>query len=256
MHKSTLKQYIVEFATLAAIISFPVQADIWTNTQQSISPHSLSTTATLLNNGNVLVVDGYAENNNAELYNPSNETWTTSGTRIITRRDHRAILLKNGKVLLIGGSALRYKYPELISEIYNPATRTWNISGVMNSGCMECTAILLKNGKVLVMGGADDERADSSNAEIYDPATETWTITSPMSKARRNPIAVLLKNGKVLVMGGYYNYYGRAGYTDLAEMYNPITSTWTVMLKQPPTLEAHTATLLENGKVLFSKHQV
>jgi N-acetylneuraminic acid mutarotase len=61
-------------------------------------------TATLLKTGEVLVA-GYGPKNyqTCELYNPSKGTWTLTGDLNFGRWRHQAVLLENGKVLVVGG---------------------------------------------------------------------------------------------------------------------------------------------------------
>jgi Kelch motif len=69
-------------------------------------------TATLLQNGEVLVAGGtdYNENcwNTAELYNPSTGQWTLTGSMIEPRCLHSATLLSNGEVLVSGDDSVRH----------------------------------------------------------------------------------------------------------------------------------------------------
>lgn len=63
-------------------------------------------TASLLNNGKVLVTCGAADTlgiNSTELYDPSKELWTNAGHLIFGRMWHAASILNNGNVLVIGG---------------------------------------------------------------------------------------------------------------------------------------------------------
>jgi len=55
-----------------------------------------------------------------------------------------------------------------------------------------------------------------------------------------------LPNGKVLVAGGY----GLTGITNSAELYDPVSGTWTVAASLPLKIYDHTATLLPSGMVL------
>jgi hypothetical protein len=41
----------------------------------------------------------------AEIFNPTNETWTSVGLKTTNRSSHTATLLSNGKVLVAGGDA-------------------------------------------------------------------------------------------------------------------------------------------------------
>jgi N-acetylneuraminic acid mutarotase len=63
-------------------------------------------TASVLQNGKVLVSGGYNENgylDSAELYDPSTGLWTATGQMSTTRKGHTASVLSNGKVLVSGG---------------------------------------------------------------------------------------------------------------------------------------------------------
>ena len=62
--------------------------------------------ATLLNNGKVLILGGRQAHNSlssAELYDPVSGAWTATGSLATGRRIHTATLLPNGKVLVVGG---------------------------------------------------------------------------------------------------------------------------------------------------------
>src|ERR1043166_4002772 len=60
-------------------------------------------TATLLQNGKVLVTGGGIPTSSAELYDPDSGTWSATGDLTTPRQNHTATLLTNGKVLLAGG---------------------------------------------------------------------------------------------------------------------------------------------------------
>ncbi|CAF4562847.1 unnamed protein product, partial [Rotaria magnacalcarata] len=76
--------------------------------------------------GKVLVTGGYGDShwlNSAELYDPSTETWTTTGSMNNTRSEHTSSVLANGNVLVTGGHV---SIDSLASaEVYDPSTETW-----------------------------------------------------------------------------------------------------------------------------------
>jgi len=114
------------------------------------------------------------------------------------------------------------------------------------------TATLLLNGKVLVTGGFNRNTGSAlSTAERYDPATGTWTATGSLAAARNYHTATLLLNGKVLVTGGAPD---SAGYSSLSstEVYDPNTGTWTAIGSMASARQAHTATLLPDGRVMVA----
>jgi len=76
--------------------------------------------------------------------------------------------------------------------------------------------------------------------------------TGSLSTARSGHTATLLANGKVLVAGGSGGFDEDSGHysTASAELFDPATGTWSPTGSLRTAREAHTATLLPNGKVL------
>ncbi|WP_437317162.1 kelch repeat-containing protein [Sorangium sp. So ce385] len=185
-------------------------------------------TATLLQSGKVLVAGGIDWPDalaDAELYDPTDDTWSLVGPMLVARSRHTATLLESGEVLVLGGE---HDDPSEIvpvnaAELHDPETGTWKPRSSMVTSRAEHTATLLESGEVLVVGGAAGPRTLSS-VELYDPETDTWTSAAPMNEAHERHAAVLLRpSGKVLVAGGM------GGIRELrsAELYDPETDTWT-----------------------------
>ena len=70
-----------------------------------------------------------------------------------------------------------------------------------------------------------------------------------MLEARSSHTATLLGNGKVLVAGGVVNV-SSGGFFASAELFDPVTNTWSAAGSLATARGYHTATLLANGKVL------
>jgi len=180
--------------------------------------------------------------------------WTPTGSMASARHGHTATLLGNGKVLVVGGG-------QATAELYDPASRTWSSAGSLAAPRHRHTMTLLGNGKVLVTGGVSGGHALSEKhvlktAEVYDPATNEWSSASDMNSQRHAHTATLLSDGKVLITGGMKSF--RSAETAgtvlaTAEVYDPATDDWFPIddLMASPR-EAHTATLLGNGKVLVA----
>jgi hypothetical protein len=163
-------------------------------------------TATLLQNGKVLVVGGALTSTsdpvaNAELYDPATGVFTMTGAMTTAREQHTATLLADGKVLIVGGTTSTGAgdlHPTATVEIYDPATGLFSDTGSMSEARSLHTATLLPSGNVLVVGGG----VENSTAELYDPTTGTFSITGGMEVGRSGHTATLLSNGSVLVAGG------------------------------------------------------
>jgi hypothetical protein len=208
-----------------------------------------SHTATLLQNGMVLVAAGVTTNAtlaSAELYDPASGTWTATGSLNTGRTDHTATLLQNGMVLVAAGFGDASFLAS--AELYDPTSGTWTTTGSLRTPRFKHTATLLQNGRVLVAAGFDDHGA-STSAELYDPASGTWTATRRLRTARFLHTATLLGNGMVLVAGGRSNIEDP---TASAELYDPASQTWTATGSLTNARYSHTATLLENGRILVA----
>ncbi|MEA2650198.1 MAG: hypothetical protein QOG61_2633 [Candidatus Binataceae bacterium] len=165
-----------------------------------------------------------------------------------------ATLLRNGKVLIAGGSDGSISLS--CTELYDPTTNTFAKSTpLMNVARDNATATLLRDGKVLIAGGGGVS-ASLSSAELYDPATNTFApsaSTPVMNIARAAATATVLRNGKVLIAGGYGN--SSPYFLDSTEVYDPATNTFAPSASTPVMNTARyfaTATLLSKGKVLIA----
>jgi WD40 repeat protein len=173
----------------------------------------------------------------------------STGSLVNARSGHTATLLPNGKVLVTGGTADNAALAS--AELYDPASGTWTATGSLAERRFGHTATLLPNGKVLVVGGITC-CFDLVTAELYDPATGTWTSTGSLAMGRRNHTATLLPNGKVLVTGGVYDSTIASFALSSAELYDPVSGTWTSTGNMTTARVGHTATLLPSGKVLVA----
>ncbi len=123
------------------------------------------------------------------------------------------------------------------------------------------TATLLPNGNVLVVGGFTTNAlstGSTSGAEIYYPKAGAWRPTAPLIKAggALNPAtshtATLLADGSVLVAGGYQSGPGGITYLKSAALYYSTSATWVPLPDMPVNRALHTATLLQDGRVLLA----
>ncbi|MBV9073845.1 MAG: hypothetical protein JOZ10_09455 [Acidobacteria bacterium] len=119
------------------------------------------------------------------------------------------------------------------------------------------TATLLANGQVLMVGGSqgyteDFEQAGQRDAELYDPVAKRFTTTVNMTSPRDFHTATLLQNGKVLVAGGLGVGLDQPPAQSSAELFDPAALSFTAIGEMSIPRVAHTATPLEDGRVLIA----
>lgn len=206
-------------------------------------------TATLLDDGTVLVVGGiernapWAATTTAERYDPATDTWTPAASMRFPRADHTATRLPDGRVLITGGG--EQSDPLASTEIYDPASDGWIAGPEMSWPRDKHTATLLRDGRVLLTGGWTF-RTDT--AELLDPATGRSTATSsPMSARRASHAATLLPGGDVLVVGGYDTGFLR---TATVDRYDPVEDRWTAVPSLATARAELAAAPLPGGDVL------
>jgi len=163
-------------------------------------------TATLLQNGKVLIVGGTLTSSSdpvstAEVYDPATGIFTLTGAMVTAREQHTATLLADGRVLIVGGTTSTGTgnlQPTATAELYDPSTGSFSVTGPMAEARTFHTATLLPSGEVLIAGGGNE----NFTTEVYDPVSGSFNTTGGMEIGRSGHTATLLPNGIVLVVGG------------------------------------------------------
>jgi N-acetylneuraminic acid mutarotase len=154
----------------------------------------------------------------------------------VPRIGFSATLLRNGKVLVVGGENLKAEHGLATSELYDPQSNTWTSGASMHESRAGQTATLLDNGEVLVAGGSE-----SKQAELYDPGKNFWKPAGTMIYPCAAAFATLVRNDNVLI----------SGCNTTPQLYNTSTNSWSAAGKPPAALRAGGATLLSTGEVLL-----
>lgn len=168
-----------------------------------------------------------------------------------THHVHGAVLLDDGRVLIVGG----YDDNGIQSscEIYDPESGEWFLTDSLNTGRHDFGLKLLDDGRVLIIGGYCQGKGILKSCEIFNPEVEEWSLTDSLNIARgwwdsphyNQGGTVLLSNGNVLVINGAF---GTSSST--CELYNPETETWTLAAPTNQSRCTPLGGLLSNGLVL------
>ncbi len=169
---------------------------------------------------------------------------------VAPRGAHEAVLLDDGRVLVVGGmnDGRKGVYSEE-AEIYDPVANTWTLVSTLSGKAgrmygsdgktvvkrIRSTATKLKDGTVLICGGYGTERRGFfglgspvlevlDDAHLFDPKSNTFSRVGELKHSRQAHSATLLNDGRVVVAGGYSTAFFTS-FKTLApfELYDPKT---------------------------------
>jgi phosphatidylserine/phosphatidylglycerophosphate/cardiolipin synthase-like enzyme len=205
-----------------------------------------------LASGKVLVIGGTTFESGFlavnEIYDPASQSWSIHDTMAENRSGATATMLVGGNILVAGG--VTGSRTLQTAEVLDPSTMDFSPVGNMTAGRNQHTDTLLADGKVLLTGGSTDAVILDS-AEVFNPASNSFAAVGSMMKPRKSHAAMRLQDGQVLITGGKSS--GDSG-LDLkqAELYDPLTMNFTSIAPMNVGRSQHTATLLNDGKVLVA----
>lgn len=129
-------------------------------------------TATALSDGRILLAGGYHQRpadgstaatplSSVQIYDPLNEIWFNAAPMLQVRARHAAVLLPDGRVLVLGGMVTA---PTASAEFYSPATNTWSLAAPLVLACYDHAAVYAGD-RVIITGGV--HQTALSRVEVY-----------------------------------------------------------------------------------------
>ena len=147
---------------------------------------------------------GYGRTNGCEIWSPTSNTWTITGSFDLPTEIAPAVVLFTGEVLKT------WRYP----EIYNIATGLWRPAtnmvqarnGAAGGDHCDHEIVHLADGRVMAVGIAlTVTNASTRYCEFYNPSNNIWSVGPNPRAIRNRPEALILPDGRVLSFGGQYS---------------------------------------------------
>jgi N-acetylneuraminic acid mutarotase len=168
------------------------------------------------------------------------DSWTTLA-EMPTPREGLGVAVVNGKIYAIGGNGGDGNLG--VNEEYDPVTNTWATKKPLPTSRSRF-GITVHQNKIYVMGGSTDSGFTGAN-EVYNPVTDTWEAKASMPAGGRSELAVNAVNDKIYAIGGYFiGVYWVP--SNLTEVYNPATDTWTTKAQMPTAVYGCTSALIDS----------
>ena len=199
-----------------------------------------SHTATVMNDGRVLVVGGTPDNQallpTSEVFDPVASSWEdtsnlapspndgvmmdATGQFATVRQDHTANNMSTGLVLVVGGfgaermDANNQPVGEMLKSCYlfNPQTNSFTATAELTENRGWHVSTVTPSGNVFVTAGLDQNfTATLQTAEIYDQNAGTWTQISPGTNTQHTLGVAATAGNQILVVGGVNLAMGQQG---------------------------------------------
>ena len=209
-------------------------------------------TLTALHDGTVLLAGGTGT---AFVYEPATDRWTRTGDMIQASAFHSATVLRDGRVLVVGGEHDGQSLSGC--EVYDPGSRSWTPVAPLPRTRVYQSSALMSDGRVMIAGGDLDAGSGSNgiapgtspgsgayeSEEVYDPRLDTWSELSAPATVE-DPNLLPLHDGELLFYGGHF---GRQQ-SSLTYLYDPHSGAWS---QKGAAKGGGVAIELTDGRILF-----
>ena len=184
---------------------------------------------------------------------PATETFSTAGSLGTPRSFHTATLLRDGRVLVVGGDQAESGS----AEIWDPLTMQFSPLTLADGRSSGIATTLLRDGRVLIVGGYSHKLGDIGDVgpippiEVWDPATGGSRAIGSSVEFQTGQSATTLPDGRVLLVGGTVHVGSDQHDVADARTWDPATESFTPTGTLGVPRSAHSAFLLPDGSVLI-----
>jgi N-acetylneuraminic acid mutarotase len=233
-------------------------------------------------NGKIYLMGrSYAQGSYNYEYDPETDNWAAK-TLMPTPRATSGIVVYKNKIYTMGGSTGWTQETGTVyscaNEVYDPATDTWETKAPIPSNRSGSVAASVVHGKIHLMGtdrhDVYDIAADSWTSKepppfqypfgsvvfdnkiyafdrnlthIYDPKSDTWSLgaSPPISVSYAGVCATtgVIAPKRIYVFGGSVGFLE---YTDVTQIYDPKSDTWTLGAPMPTNRGAPVAAVVND----------
>jgi Kelch motif protein len=224
-------------------LEYPVLVDPAWTTASSLSEARARFASVTLPDGRVLAAGGQSSagqrSASAELYDPTSDTWSVTGSLIEPRR-HFTLTVRSDAdggagALAAGGDGLAGALSS--TEIYDTASGTWSPGPELPIAYVGHAAVRFADGSVLVAGGSG-----SGFAALLAPGAPGWSPAGELENEEPGASLTLLNDGRVLLLGPN---------PPSAQLFSLGSARWVATGQPALARSEHTATLLSDGRVLI-----
>jgi hypothetical protein len=184
--------------------------------------------------------------NSAEIFHPDTGRWTFTGAMLAPRVGASAMLLTDGRALVVGGRI--DGQPARTLEIYDLARGRFEpAAGILSAPRNGPALAVLEDGRVLIAGGSGPAGVVLDTTDVFDPLLDRVLPGPRMLSPRTNFPAARLLDGKILVAGG------NDGLGDLAsaEIFDPEANEFSSTAPMQAPRQGHLLVVINNnGRVL------
>jgi hypothetical protein len=207
--------------------------------------------------GGTAVIDSQSEDiAETEIYDFAQGAFVPGPSMTEPRGGHTATRMRDGRVLIVGGSLPAplgsvdgNLFPNT-AEVLDAAGTAFTRVGNTTVNYDQHTAVLLADGRVMVAGGSDPRSVGGGQrgeVNLFDPATDTFRETSHLQFGSGTAL-VALRDGRALVTGGYFGFE----MSDNASVWEPVGEMVTSVGPMLSPRAYGAATVLADGRVLFA----